>query len=121
MLQEGVGATDRRLRMKEVFIDFDGTISPEHGFNKEPEADVIDTINELYDSGECTIVIYSCRANPEICDPSDVAKMEQYLSLHGIKYHRVEPNKPHFHVIIDDRSFNPTLVSWTRIRDLILN
>ena len=105
-----------------IFIDFDGTITPvdTHGFLDAPEAETVRIINELYDSGFHEIVIYSCRGNIEICDPSDVEKMERYLKLHGVKYHRVQEGKPLYDYIIDDRAFNPSATPWEEIRDTIL-
>ena len=103
-----------------VFIDFDGTITPTHGFLDAPEKEVVRVINELYDSGFHEIVIYSCRANPEVCNPSDVEKMERYLKRHGVKYHRVQEGKPLYDYIIDDRAFNPSATPWEEIRDTIL-
>jgi hypothetical protein len=103
-----------------VFIDFDGTITPVHGFSEEPSEEVVRAINELYDSGFYEIVIYSCRANIEICDHSDVEKMEEYLKRNGIKYHRVQEGKPLYNYIIDDRAFNPNTTPWEKICDTIL-
>ena len=106
---------------KEVFIDFDGTITSSHGFNHPPKEGAVEAINTLYDSEECFIVIYSCRANPQVCDPTDVLKMKRYLDQHGIKYHGIEPGKPHFTYIIDDRSLNPNLTTWANIQSTIMD
>ena len=107
--------------MQSVYIDFDGTITPVHGFSEDPKPEVINTINEWYDSGEIEVVIYSCRANPEVCDPDDVQKMVKYLRQNGIRYHRIEPNKPHFRWLVDDRALNPNLTSWQDINRIIQN
>lgn len=107
--------------MRKVYIDCDSTITPVHGFSEPPEKTTIDSINSLYDSGQYEIVIYSCRANPNICDPSDVKKMTTYLTQNGIRFHRVEPNKPLFDYLIDDRTLNPQLISWSDITNIITN
>lgn len=104
----------------EIFIDFDGTITQEHGFT-DPRPDAIDVINRLYDAGHI-IVIYSCRANPQICPPEDVDKMKRYLSSHGIKYSRIEPNKPVFSLLIDDRAMNPLIHGgWSNLEQILKN
>ena len=108
-----------RKTMIRVFIDCDNTITPVHGFSEPPSKETIDSINKLYDSGRYEIIIYSCRANPEICDPSDVKKMTTYLIQNGIRFHKIEPNKPLFDYIIDDRSLNPKLMSWADIENII--
>lgn len=112
----------------EVFIDFDGTITDSVvGTEGPPQSHCVETINSLYDSGKYEIVIYSCRSNPEFsgsitkkragngatalelkwAKETIQEEMMTYLHDHGIKFHRVEPNKPHYHIIIDDRAMNP--------------
>jgi len=123
----------------EIFIDFDGTITdPTYGTSLPPQDGCVDTINRLYDSGNFEIIIYSCRSNPDICSPSqnkflssDATHLEkkwaaesaeeemiEYLKTTGIKFHRVVPNKPHYHIIIDDRAINPSQ-GWSNIGDKI--
>lgn len=105
---------------REIFVDYDGTISLDH-FPKPqitpPNSSCIETINGLYDAG-FKIVIYSCRANPEIqlYDPTGqnrdretlsqeaTQEMIEYLNKHGIKYHEIRRDKPLYTYLIDDRA-----------------
>ena len=102
-----------------IYVDFDGTISNDHGFG-DPMNGSIDTINALYDAGH-HIVIYSCRSNSSVCDPVDHDRMISYLKKYGVKYHHVEHGKPHFTYIIDDRSINPKELGWDSIKEKLLN
>lgn len=102
----------------DIFIDFDGTIASDHSYGP-PMKDAIETINSLYDKGY-QIVIYSCRSNFKVCDPKDHEKMVAYLRQHGIKYHRIEKDKPHFMVLIDDRSMNPHDNGWDAIKEKLI-
>jgi len=93
----------------EIFIDFDETISP--GYVNEdykplpPTQEVIDAVNRI--QKDYTVVIYSCRSNPEVCDPQAELEMIMYLEKYGIKYDRIEINKPHYRVLICDKTINP--------------
>lgn len=107
------------MEKKEVFIDFDGTITESHGFNSPVKNGAIESIKKLFVSGKFIIVIYSCRANSDICDPTDIDKMQKYLKIHDIPYHRIEYGKPHFHYIIDDRSYNPKSTPWEDIATIL--
>lgn len=95
--------------MVTIFVDFDKTITTDHLvnlINNPPRKNVIDYIEKMYNKGNI-IIIYSCRSNPDICDPSDEARMKQYLSLHNIKYHSICRDKPYYDIIIDDKAINP--------------
>jgi hypothetical protein len=115
----------------DIFIDFDGTITdPDVEFSvaiqRPPQIGSIEAINALYDSGH-TISIYSCRSNVNVVgnikrkllnlhstalEKQWVAQtleeeMVGYLKFYNIKYHKIIRDKPHYHIIIDDRAFNP--------------
>ena len=105
-------------RKQSVFIDFDQTISPIHGFDIPPELKTVNAITALH--AKYKIVIYSCRANLEVCDHLDYVKMLRYLDVYNIPYDSVRRDKPLFNYIIDDRSYNPLRTSWDDIlKDLV--
>ena len=101
-----------------LFIDFDKTISPIHGFNVTPDKNVVDCVNKL--SEKYKIVIFSCRANEDICSKNDLNLMCDYLTAHGIKYDEIYFDKPLYFAIIDDRSFNPLHKSWDEITEELM-
>lgn len=104
------------MKNKEVIlIDFDGTISPSHGFTEVPLPDTVSAIKKLYE--KYTIGIYSCRFNLEICDRKDGEKVIEYLKKYEIPYDFIEYDKPLFKAIIDDRSYNPNIFSWLQIQN----
>jgi predicted mannosyl-3-phosphoglycerate phosphatase (HAD superfamily) len=109
----------RRNTMREIFIDFDGTITNFHGFDRDPAENAVETINKLYDAG-FGIVIYSCRSNPEICSHEEHLKMVNYLTRNGIKFHRIEFDKPYYTLIIDDKAINPN-IGWDNIGKFLLD
>ena len=123
----------------DIYIDFDGTVTnPDLAFSdavqQPPQAGCIEAINALYDAGH-TISIYSCRSNPEVVgnikrtmlstNPTTLEKqwvvqtleedMVAYLNLHKIRFHNIAKNKPHYHIIIDDRAKNPLDSGWDKI------
>lgn len=93
-----------------IFVDFDGTLYEGHHSEfdlwTKPNGRVANIIRELYKEGN-EIVMYSCRSNPEICDIKDEAEMIMWLKKNDIPYHRIEPDKPYFDYLIDDRALNP--------------
>lgn len=105
-------------RKAAVYIDFDKTISPIHGFTESPSTETINAINILYE--KYFIIIFSCRGNLEICDNSDYLRMEKYLKDNNIPYDDISRNKPLYAAIIDDRAFNPDITPWSVItKDLM--
>lgn len=103
------------------FIDFDGTICA----GGPPSPACIRTLKRLK---EChhTIVIYSCRSNPNAVDDAVGAtnEMKDYLNLYQVPYDRIEPNKPFFNFIIDDRALGAPLnkngdIDWEAINKLL--
>jgi hypothetical protein len=104
------------------FIDFDGTICPNSGY---PSAACRRVIRRLKECNH-TVVIYSCRSNPNCVDDAVGAtqEMEDFLKLHEIPYDRIEHGKPFFNYIIDDRCVGTPLdsnydVDWEQIEKKI--
>lgn len=102
------------MKSKEVImIDFDGTISPMHGFTVAPSFEVVSSIKKLF---EChTIGIYSCRFNNEICERSEGLKVIEYLKKYDIPFDFIQYGKPLFIGLIDDRTYNPNHIGWENI------
>ena len=105
------------------FIDFDGTICD--GSGGPPSAACRRVMRRLKECNN-TIVIYSCRSNPNCVDDHIRAteEMVDYLDHWEIPYDRVEYNKPFFNFYIDDRNVGTPLdknhnVDWERIEKLI--
>lgn len=96
-----------------VMIDFDGTISPFHGFEIGPKLEVIESIKALHKKFK--IGIYSCRSNRNVCDRIDEVKMIEYLKKYDIPYDFIESGKPVFIALIDDRAYNPHHIGWDNI------
>lgn len=96
-------------------IDFDGTISPVHGFDHPPFEIVVNSIKKLFE--QYVIGIYSCRFNLQICDKRDGENVIKYLKQYGIPYDFIHYGKPIFTAVIDDRAFNPNHVGWDKILD----
>lgn len=96
-----------------VMIDFDGTISPFHGFDIPPTNEIIQSIKKLHKRFK--IGIYSCRSNRNICDRIDEIKMVEYLKKYDIPFDFIESGKPLFAALIDDRAYNPHHIGWETI------
>lgn len=93
-----------------VWWDFDGTISPDHYPNKllsPPNPGLVEYIKSLYNRG-INIVIYSCRANPNIVNMDNctiaTAEMIEYLTKYDIPYHTIYVGKPLYGYLVDDRA-----------------
>jgi histidinol phosphatase-like enzyme len=124
----------------DIFIDFDGTITDpsmsfEEAIQSPPQEGAIESINKLYDAGH-NISIYSCRSNQDVVGSikrkmlsiNQTAlerkwvsqtledEMIEYLNIHKIKFHTIVKGKPHYHMIIDDRAFNPNTQGWKNIK-----
>ena len=105
------------------FVDFDGTICPNDG--GPPQIECVRTLKRLRECNH-TIVIYSCRSNPDCVNDSvgSTHDMVNYLNDYGIPFDRVEFNKPFFNFYIDDRAIGVPLtndhsVDWVKINKLI--
>ena len=113
----------------DIFIDFDGCISPKHFplvLDQPPHPECVKAIRELYESGEHRVVIFSCRMNRGLFgNPGPVQdkiekEMLDYLHEHGIPYHRWERSKPHYHIIVDDRGYRAsTAEHWGSLVDFV--
>jgi hypothetical protein len=115
--------------MKTFFIDFDGTICPNHGNNPdyaEPSVECKLFLQKLRDSG-CKIVIYSVRSNlRETFKQNGHAEMIEYLEKHKIPYDEIDCNKRHFTYMIDDKCMGVPLdsdgnVDWKIINQMYNN
>lgn len=106
------------MRKPIVLIDFDKTITPIHGFSEPPVAEAVACINRLKDYFK--IVIFSCRANVEICNEAELIEMCDYLRKYEIHYDDILFDKPLFAGLIDDRTFNPNHISWKEIGDSLI-
>ena len=95
-------------------FDIDGTIcSLTYGGKygrATPFQDMIDKINELYDSGH-TIKMFTARGSVSGNDYTDLTVAQ--LSRWGVKYHELIMNrKPHYDLLIDDKAVN--VEDWRR-------
>lgn len=106
------------MQKQKIFIDFDKTISPIHGFDEPPDADTKQAIILL--STKYFISIYSCRANKEICNESDYFQLIEYLKSYNIPYDEIVMDKPLYVAIIDDKAFNPNVTSWEQITNELI-
>ncbi len=91
-------------------FDIDGTIctqTPDNGvraYNEaEPFADVIATINKLYEAGH-KIIFFTARGSSSGIDWREFT--EKQLSQWGVKYHELLLGKPHADVFVDDKAIN---------------
>lgn len=106
------------MQKPKIFIDFDKTISPIHGFNEPPDKETKQAILLL--STKYHIAIYSCRANKDICNESDYFQLIEYLKYYSIPYDEIVMNKPLYVAIIDDKAFNPNITSWEQITNELI-
>ena len=93
-------------RLKEVFVDFDGTICPsKNDVDYAPPTEAcLRSLKKFKDLGY-SIVIYSVRSNKnETFKNNGHAEMINYLSQHGILFDRIETSKKHFAYIVDDKA-----------------
>lgn len=101
-----------------ILIDFDQTITTQRGFAGPPRQEAVDAINTLKD--KYRIVIFSCRANRNVCPVSDDLLLQEYLKNYQIYHDEICTRKPVFFALIDDRCYNPNDKSWDDIvNDLI--
>lgn len=100
-------------------IDFDGTISPTHGFSMPPTLAAVDAIKKLFE--RYTIGIYSCRFNSEICDRVDGLNVIEYLKKYDIPFDFIQYGKPLFTALIDDRAYNPNHIGWDKIESVFIS
>lgn len=104
---------------KIIAVDLDHTLCiPKTGdtYQKYAMADpiekMIDHVNRLYDQGH-RIVLYTARRM--LTHDGDVSKViadvgqitEDWLTLHGVKYHEIVYGKIYFDVLIDDKGYRP--------------
>lgn len=105
------------------FIDFDGTICPNSG--NPPQKECIEVLTKLKIRNN-TILIYSCRSNPNCVEDyiRSTSEMETYLKQYNVPYDGIVPNKPYFNYIIDDRCVGIPLtkdysVDWQKLKPIL--
>jgi len=88
-------------------FDLDGTICntiDKQYANATPYLEVIEKINELYDSGN-KITIFTARGGTSKIDYHDITMSQ--LTTWNVKFHElIDKNKPHFDILIDDKAIN---------------
>ncbi len=89
-------------------FDIDGTIctlrSKSDYENAEPFTEMVDMINQLYDSGNY-IKMYTARGCRSGIDHTRLT--EEQLNSWGVKYHELIMNsKPHYDLLVDDKAIN---------------
>jgi len=89
---------------KDIFFDIDGVITIEtEGYSNEeylartPNKSVINIINMCYKDPKFKVTLYTARHG---CDREIT---ESWLRTHGVKFHELILDKPHYHILIDDR------------------
>lgn len=101
-----------------ILIDFDYTITKERELSSRPNEDMVSALLKLHE--KYRIVIYSCRANPDIFNVSEALELEEYLLKYNIPFDEIYTRKPIFYAVIDDRAFNPTQMPWKTITATLL-
>ena len=112
----------------EIFIDFDGTVSPKHfpeKLTEPPFEGCVEAISRLYREGH-KITIFSCRFNRELFNNPDAAQrkieqeMVEYLATYYIPYHTIYRGKPLYHLLIDDRGYKASSSKeWKKVVDFV--
>lgn len=95
------------MKTKIYVFDIDGTICSNTNGDYEsavPYEDVIQKINQLYDSGN-TIKMMTARGSTTGIDWTSATQKQ--LNEWGVKYHQLIMNsKPHADVFVDDKAIN---------------
>lgn len=100
-------------------IDFDETITKQRGYLGVPDDSAIKAIDKLKE--KYNIVIYSCRANRDVCGLAEYVLLTEYLEKYGVYYDQICQRKPAFFALIDDRSMNPKKDGWDAITEELLS
>ena len=90
-----------------IFVDMDGviaTISLGKYDEAKPIQKNIDLVNRLHENGN-EIIIWTSRGSKERIDWSETTKKQ--LNEWGVRYDKISFNKPHYDMLIEDKSFNP--------------
>ena len=98
-------------------FDLDGTICTQDGSSNYEDAKplpvMVQRVNELYAAGN-TIIINTARGTRSGIDWYDITKNQ--LDNWGVKYHElVVGKKPHYDIVVDDKSITP----WHFRSDLV--
>jgi capsule biosynthesis phosphatase len=102
---------------KLVIVDFDDTLClhPDHDKsdikNGTPNVRLINKLNDLHDKGYL-IHIYTARGHLSAANRQDADKkyrpvITDWLIRHGVKYDRLDFNKPYGIIYIDDKAVRP--------------
>jgi len=93
------------MKLIRYCFDIDGTICSTDCDYKDaiPYVDVINKINQLYDS-ENYIILFTSRGSGSGIDWYDLTKKQ--VDSWGIKYHELLMGKPRYDIFIDDRAIN---------------
>jgi len=103
-------------KKKRIAVDLDGTLTKQGKFNNiwditpmqlieyyenvEPNKDMIELVNKLYDKGY-TIYIFTSRSNLYQRQTKD------WMDKNNIKHHYFITDKPYYDVFIDDKAIHP--------------
>ena len=98
-----IGGKDLRLTRKPIIrVDIDGTLTKEFltwDFqNRSENKKAIKRVNALYHSKKFIIIIWTTRLKEWR------SLTVGWLKRHGVKYHKLEMEKPPFSLLIDDRT-----------------
>ena len=96
-----------------IYVDIDETICTHEARDitkpvdyslSTPIKDNIEKINKFYDEGH-TIIYWTARGTLTGIDWSDITKKQ--FNNWGVKYHQLKFGKPHYDLLICDKTFNP--------------
>jgi len=110
---------------KRIVLDFDDTLaytSDRDWANAEPNLELIEKCNKLYDSGWIIDIFtargsISCRSRVEAAEKYG-SQIEEWLNKHHVKYHALSFDKPLAAYYVDDKGITPEDFITTDIRDL---
>lgn len=94
-----------------IYIDIDNTIFTTNSTNYSeaiPNNNLIEIANELYKSGNHTIVYWTARGTKSKIDYFNLTKSQ--LDSAGVLYHDLLMGKPDYDLLIDDKSINNLLL-----------
>jgi len=103
------------LSYKTIAVDFDDTLSlttVRDWENAEPNWQIINKINNLYDKGWQILIItargqLSCDGDTDAADKKYRKLIETWLSKYHVKYHKLSFNKYLAAMYLDDKSITP--------------
>ena len=91
-----------------IIVDIDNTICsqvPDGDYSKaEPMVERIEAINDLYDNDNY-IIYWTARGSETGIDWTEVTRRQ--FAEWGVKHHELRLGKPHYDLMICDKTFNP--------------